>query len=70
MEDISINESLRHGPSNKLKDFLYGKVDSEFVVHRVTFFAQIAPQKSIITLIFGAFMSYLILVVCGTMGSP
>ena len=57
-------------PGEALRKFLYGAVDSDHLEHRVTMFASIAPQKSIITLIFGATMSYLILVVCGTMGSP
>ena len=28
------------------------------------------PQRPLIVLIFGAFVSYIILVICGTMGSP
>jgi hypothetical protein len=54
---------------------LYGEISDDprarqKNLHKITPFAQVVPQKSIITLLFGALVTYIILVICGTMGSP
>ena len=54
---------------------LYGQIsddprERQKNAHKITLFAQVVPQKPIITMIFGALMTYIILVICGTMGSP
>lgn len=38
--------------------------------YKVTMSAQILPQKPVIVLIFGAVVSYILLIICGTLGSP
>lgn len=54
---------------------LYGRISDDprakqKDLHKITVFAQIVPQKPIITMMFGALVTYMILVICGTMGSP
>ena len=52
-----------------LNEWLYGETEDRDD-YKAALFVQIVPQKSIFILIFGALMSYLILVGCGSMGSP
>ena len=67
--------SLQHHRPTTLSLLLYGEISDDPQarqrnLHKVTLFGQVVPQKPIITLLFGALVTYTILVICGTMGSP
>ena len=58
-----------------LEAWLYGKLPDEPALahrdrHKVTSYGEIVPQKRIIVLIFGAFIAYVLIIICGTLGSP
>lgn len=64
-----MREPLNHQRTT-LGNWLYGETEDDSHRHKTTLFVEIAPQKSIFVLIFGASMAYIILIICGTMGSP
>lgn len=39
-------------------------------IHKISYRAEVIPQKQIAVLVFGCVVAYCILVVCGRMGSP
>ena len=64
----------QHRPTT-LSLLLYGEISDDAQLyqrnlHKITTFAQVVPPKSIITMLFGALVTFTILVICGTMGSP
>mmetsp|Transcript_15753 Transcript_15753/g.26580 ORF Transcript_15753/g.26580 Transcript_15753/m.26580 type:complete len:293 (+) Transcript_15753:8-886(+) len=75
------NAGRRQRPSEppsrqtELFKWFYGDIGNEQAIiqkniHKITYQAQILPQKQLIILVFGSLIAYVLLVICGTMGSP